>query len=1373
MRVKLTAGSGGSDGHEMRVERRGGGHGGPESLMLRFLPLYLISLSGAAAYELPEFDKWNKGYRVRSSYWEPYVGDQDTLGLFHLDREGATSDTEFETDLADAELEDEGKAEAGELESEDSKNSGGSVADSGPQKVNADVVGDVEWLGDGVFGGSLRLKGGSDALVFPPYPDVKGKKPCTVECWLQTGKLAQGGTVFSLDSNKPKHSAVELQCGVDGKLSLTCYGRSLFQLETRVPGEQWSHLALEWAPSPQVTKLAIYLNGKCVDSKEHPKLFEVFEDLTGTIRIGNNAAGTGGLVATIDEARVSSGERLFYAQDLAWADPQARREVVGSRPYLRDRGDLLFHVSFDRTPEADQATGEEHIDYGPKPPPEASIQKMLALRYRPGVRGKALLIGQGRAMPIWPGNGNFNPERGSFELWASPFDWDNRRMQGFQDPMEYVPILRVIDRARKGERDRPRNVLQFGFIHKKPREKLPPPRVEPGRWYHVIGTYENGHCRLFLNGQPMPESAVYMSAAKPPADDGPAPDYSIFLDPIAPNRQYFGQQTLVDELRFYSRPLTPPEAENAYARFLPDTPLKELPFAHTEITMNVPFRQFSVSMELLGKERDTVGATAIRAYGPDGPNPYLNGEVTEFKNGRGALSIKEAAVEYGNHRIELEFRNQDGDRIETQVVERKHPRPPWLGSTVGIKDRVLPSWVPMEVEDRSVRFWGRELVIGGSGLPEKIISQEDNLLARPVEVVAAAEGKALQWKSASQLPVIEKATETVVTTRGAMGAGNWQLETRITTEYDGLMKLESTLSGKAPGKVDSLRIVVPMTARNALLMGYWSGARNFRAATWHGVLPKKEGVVFASNSFKRARNKDLRGSFIPQLFLGGDERGLEWFAENDQGWNKSMEVPALEVVREGDVVSLRMNIIHQETAVESPRTFTFGLMATPVKALPGDFRSAGKVLNFGWCDSFSKQQLKSKGNYGNFNIYPEDYDWEAAKGRAEMHAFHYGRDRGYEGPFLYIDRNWVGLPPNAKEYGGIWYRSGQYRYTSRARDCYVWNIDQWLKHDLIEGIYIDDTWVGTFRDPATGPAYLMEDGKVQPGFEFFDYHELMKRLRWSFIDNGKRPKIWCHMTHTLFTPCLAFAEFLLDGEDRFMNWGAGWDFLDAWPAGRMRYNSGAKWGLIPVWFIKIGNDMPCPQPLPHWQYRQQRAYVAGTAANDIMAFGVPKEVYEEVYVDDARFVGYWSPDNPAKSDNPLVQVSTWRRKGHTVAMIVNRSKELLEEAALTIDAGKLGLGTLEPSEVTIEDIDRFEAPKGVDYTRVEAPKAPKATTELIAKTDDDDEFFDEVEVRDEQEEIEASGRFVYDDHNFTWKNGTLTLRIRPHDYRLLRFSARK
>ncbi|MBI2193673.1 MAG: hypothetical protein HYU36_16985 [Planctomycetes bacterium] len=1306
----------------------------------------------------------NRNYRLKSLYWQAYTGDQDTLGLFHLDQAKPVADKEMEGEMQGAEKVVEERAESDPLESHEKQEGGGNVEDSGPQKLPGETVGVVQWLATGRFGGSLALSGGQSVLLTRAYPDVKGGKDGTVECWIRARRPETGHrVVFSLDGSRAKVSAIELRLTAEGRLALAAHGQVFSVSESELMPEEWSHLALQWGRQP-ASAVRLFLHAACRATVQDPALAVALRDLSGVVRVGNDARGESGLEAVFDEIRISCMARPFYTWDVGWTDPEAKRPVADASPYLRDRSDLLFAASFDGTLSPEVCAERTSVDTPFEANAKGEPRQPPRPDYHEGVRGQALRVGSGLAMPLWAGDGNFNPARGSFEFWFQPWDWDNHKVQGFHDPMEHVPLFRVVRRGVQPQ-ESPAEVVVFGIFRKQPKEAPPHPPLEPGQWTHVVGNYEGGQVRLFLNGKPMPEATAYASAAQPPGAKEPAAGYQILFDPILPRVNYHGEQTLIDELRLYSRPLTPEEVANAFERYRPESVLRPLPFAHTAVSMNHPIQTLQVVLELLSPRREEVATVSIRALGPEGDSPIAEGTIREFSNGRGEFRAASSRVGYGRHRVDLRFLDAAGGLLGEMNLEQDRERPPWLGCTAGVHGEVLPGWDPIRAEGRSVRFWGRELVLAPSGLPEKLISQGSDLLAGPVRVLAAAAGEPLAWQPEAAGPKIVTATDLAAVTSGRLAGGGWTLDTRMTTEYDGLMKVEMTLGGEPPAELDSFRIEFPLQARHAILLGYWTGERNFRAGTWHDLLPPGDGVLFESHKPRCARHPEIRGSFIPHLFLGDDERGLAWFAENDRGWTKAADRPAIEVERQQAVVTLRLHMITEKTRLAEPRTFVFGLHPTPVKALPPGWRGEGSKLNFGFCDSFSTQQLKTDGDYGNFNIYPQDDDWTAAARRVEKHREHYGSFYGYRGPFLYIDRNWVGLPPSAGEFSGIWYRSGFFRYLPEARDCHLWNIDQWLRRQLIVGVYIDDVWIGTCKDPETGPAYRLEDGYVQPGFEFFDYHEYMKRLRWIFIDNGMPPTIWCHMTHTLFIPCLSFAEYLLDGEDRFPNWGASWDFLDAWPPGRIRYNNGQKWGLVPTWFIKIGGDAQPTTPMPHWQYRQSRAYTASTVLNDIIAAGVPAEILKEIYEPaDARCVGYWSADNPAAFDRPDLCASFWLRAGKTVGLVVNRSKADVE-ASVALDPAKLGFPGVPPDSIAVEDIDRADPPKGEDITTMKTPTAPSA-----AEEEEKDEFMDEIGEEEKQERIRASGIIPLDDHNFRWKSGKLVLRVRGHDYRLLMFT---
>jgi hypothetical protein len=73
---------------------------------------------------------------------------------------------------------------------------------------------------------------------------------------------------------------------------------------------------------------------------------------------------------------------------------------------------------------------------------------------------------------------------------------------------------------------------------------------------------------------------------------------------------------------------------------------------------------------------------------------------------------------------------------------------------------------------------------------------------------------------------------------------------------------------------------------------------------------------------------------VPYIWLGGTERGIAWFADNDRDWSLTPDRPALEIRRQGDVTSLVVHMINRPVVLSRPRTIVFGLMATPAKPMP-------------------------------------------------------------------------------------------------------------------------------------------------------------------------------------------------------------------------------------------------------------------------------------------------------------------------------------------------------------------------------------------------------------------------------------------------------
>lgn len=83
--------------------------------------------------------------------------------------------------------------------------------------------------------------------------------------------------------------------------------------------------------------------------------------------------------------------------------------------------------------------------------------------------------------------------------------------------------------------------------------------------------------------------------------------------------------------------------------------------------------------------------------------------------------------------------------------------------------------------------------------------------------------------------------------------------------------------------------------------------------------------------------------------------------------------------------------------------------------------------------------------------------------------------------------------------------------------------------------------------------------------------------------------------------------------------------------------------------------------MPHWFYRQKRAYAGAVALNDIIAMGAPRDFCRNAFYNgSAEFVPYWSPKTAVINKPDGLYASFWKLKGRTDAIFVNRTEKTLE-----------------------------------------------------------------------------------------------------------------
>jgi hypothetical protein len=304
----------------------------------------------------------------------------------------------------------------------------------------------------------------------------------------------------------------------------------------------------------------------------------------------------------------------------------------------------------------------------------------------------------------------------------------------------------------------------------------------------------------------------------------------------------------------------------------------------------------------------------------------------------------------GTYALAVALLSKDGKRREiSRTFQRK--RFPWENNPAGRERVVIPPFTPLLVDEgrQTVSCVLRRHQLDGTGLWNQVSSQGRLLLASPMRLEMEVAGK-VHVAHGGPLTFTEQAPDRVEG-RAAWTAGPLQGQTEFAFDYDGMMKA-TVRFGQAEERVDRMQLVIPMRTDETWLMHPVTDLLRFHYA---GRIPQGKGrlwdyggqlreVQYTDTGRTDAGGKlwdsrqvgrwQLPGPFVPYLWLGGPERGICWFAENDRDWSLDPAEPCLEVRRDGATTSLVVRLVTRPVALKRPRALVFGLMATPAKPMP-------------------------------------------------------------------------------------------------------------------------------------------------------------------------------------------------------------------------------------------------------------------------------------------------------------------------------------------------------------------------------------------------------------------------------------------------------
>ena len=1316
-------------------------------------------------------------------FWRhPPKQDPDVVILWHFDEKGEVGGEEVLKEFAE-DLAIEEKPETGGT---DLAGTSGGVA-SAPA-VGFRLTGDAELVAEGRHGGGVRLAA-ADGVESEEidWESVLKKNEIAIDLWARpAGK--QGDRPATLFAIPGKTGSVPSFCVVrtqGGSVSVRLGDRELLRHGRPMPAERWTHVGLRLARNGQYHLL---INGISQAGAEDPGslLPRVIPHFGSKLVVGSPVPPGDGLAGFVDEVRLSRCRRFYYELESSpFVDAAKERPFFHECPYFVRKA-FQVHCSFDGTLEPDTFHGL------------AAEGKPIKRAFAPGVRGRALDLSQIQEMGFALRGHEVLPwNQGTVEFWFRPKNWNNFFIGSdyFGRDVPSRELMRLVDvSGKKPVTLKPLRTVT-GIKGGDHGAKVRWVKYHPGKWTHVVITWGGGMpAAVYLDGKPQEFGQVFIGWGGPQAAQALKAwkERTGGKDDGAHRLVFVKSGTLVDEFRVYPYAFESEEAWNAYVRYFPDFREKLVALPAIRATYGYVAHSWSmvemlnIRLSCLPVNEVDAAKASLSVLSPQGDETMHTCDLELDENGRGSVSIAKH-FDFGTYPVHVTSRSAEGKELKTAKLEYVREKPPWWQNQIGKDHSVPPPWTPIEVADGPVlKVWGRTVRLDRSGLPASIIAVERELLAEPVRVHGQVGGNAVEL--VGQGATITEKGEDLVRWEGRLASDALCAEVRTWMEFDGLMYYTVTLKPSAdkPVEVEKLKVDFPLRAEESTQYICNSGGQNFRASWDAGFIPKDEGTVWSTLKPRRGMQRaSSLGNYCPNIWVGGDDCGINYSGDNDQGWTPDNKAAAQELIREGDLVIYRMNIITRPVTIEESRTFTFIVLPTPTKPMPKGWRGWNRSRGVPYSvvdgiDSFLGFSVTASPDKpaGELNFKIEPVSWDDAKTQADGLRDKIGADNPR---LMYIDYSWPKFGPSIADWNhDLHAGTGRLAWTPEVEDYFVWTMNEYFRRDIIDGLYIDDTSMGrTFSLAST--AYPFPEVKEQRrvGFSSMGFRRFLKRCYRALVAQGRTPYIAPHMTYCFEMPALSFCAGTVNGEDRDIHPFGKRDAIATWGRTELRVmGNGPKWGFATFWkpCIQQTEMVTDKRALQGWMHRQSRAMHALIPQHDIWYYwhypsaNTIVDSFCEFGMDDPdlRFIPYWRMEGVADASGGKegqTLLGLWVKKSRALMMISNLDKE---DHVLTVSVEPSKVFGEEVGEVEWKDIDcSLERPE--DFTEMARGKGIPKVAAVAENILSGEEELTEEEVNNEMEGVTPKQR---EQQRLAPRpdGNKVTVVVRGRDYRLLELS---
>jgi hypothetical protein len=560
----------------------------------------------------------------------------------------------------------------------------------------------------------------------------------------------------------------------------------------------------------------------------------------------------------------------------------------------------------------------------------------------------------------------------------------------------------------------------------------------------------------------------------------------------------------------------------------------------------------------------------------------------------------------------------------------------------------LSPWSKLTSDGESLVMTEKSLLLAPNGLPRQIALGKEALLLAPVRLTVA--GNVVTERDVVRRPAW------AISASG--DHANYDAEASILVDGE---RVRMAVNGEV--WFDGLITIELSTAQMPDVLRGKAISYRISLSKDLGRFMHRWGPVGKRNVDLNALGDQLTFPYLPYLWLGNDFRGLFWLSESPAGWQNAKNSNAMRLVREGGNVALEVTILAERLPDGSWR-HRFGLMATPVKTLPKDWRSMRMVPAIGASAYVMWPNDKEIGapHFGYpSSLRPDAFarDIESYK-RGGVTALPYACPTwvATQAPeWLQHQSEWAGGVADRTFSGGEW--GGQFVNVCPARGSWKefvrTRFGAFIQQFGLTGLYMDNAQVyeihgclehDNHRDYLEYPMLDQRDS----------YRSVMESLR----KNSSKTFGLVHSSGGMNLPSFSFVDAWVSGEqyrdlvrDDYLDVASLIDF-------RVELN-GVHWGLVPFF-------------LPEFPPDQARA-VAPTRKlmsilllHDVTPWPLWANVDEinrdlamldQFNVKDAEFVPYYSSRPLAKASAPSVFVSGYRKKDRSLLITANLTKDAI------------------------------------------------------------------------------------------------------------------